>query len=96
MTHETLLYQYKKICDENPDEFMRQVGSFQSVRGILTETYRELVKEGKCQKIEDLEPEEKRELWETAKTYSIIQEKNYLIEVSKALHGFGSWIKSKM
>jgi hypothetical protein len=96
MTHDRILYQYKIICDQNPDEFMRQVGNLKSVRGILTDTYRELVKEGKCKKIEDLEPEEKRELWETAKTYSIIQEKNYLIEVSKALHGFGSWIKSKM
>jgi hypothetical protein len=96
MTHETLLYQYKKICDENPEEFMKQIGSFQSVRGILVDTYRELVKAGKCKKIEELEPDEKRELWETAKAFSIIQEKNYLIEVSKALHGFGSWIKSKM
>jgi hypothetical protein len=63
------------------------------MRGILVDTYHQLVSEGRCVNIEQLDQPEKLELWNEAKRVSAVQEQNYVIEVCKAIHGFGTWIQ---
>jgi hypothetical protein len=83
---------YIDTFKNDQEGFLRQVGMLSSIRGVLVQVYYELVKEKKCVRIEDLDPEEKQDLWQEAKRISGRTEKNYLKEVSKALHGFGSFL----
>lgn len=84
---------YKSDLQKDPESFLLLISSGTSVRGVLVQLYHELVNEGKCTKIEDLTPEEKDELLEEAKRISVKQEKNYLIEAQRALHGFGTFVQ---
>jgi hypothetical protein len=93
VTHEPLLKQYKASLEKDAEAFLFQVGKFASMRGILVDTYNELIREGGCINIEGLEADEMQELWNEAKRVSAVQEQNYVIEVCKAIHGFGSWIQ---
>jgi hypothetical protein len=93
MNHEPLLKQYKASLEKDAEAFLFQVGKFASMRGILVDTYHQLVSEGRCVNIEGLEADEKLELWNEAKRVSAVQERNYVIEVCKALHGFGTWMQ---
>jgi hypothetical protein len=85
--------EYKRIFQKDQEEFLKQIGKFASIRGSLVQLYYQLLKVGKCTRIDDLPEAEKVELWTEARRISEVQEKNYLIEVCKALQGFGAFIQ---
>lgn len=93
MDYLPLAMEYKKLFKQDPEDFLKTIGKFPSIRGVLVQLYYQLVKGGKCERIEDLPDTEKRELLAEAKRIAAVQETNYLIEVCKALQGFGAFIQ---
>lgn len=84
---------YKEVFIQDQEAFLFQIGSLSSIRGVLVQVYYQLVREKKCDGIENLGSEDKQALWHEAKRISSRQEQKYLIEVCKALQGFGAFIQ---
>lgn len=85
---------YSRMLQEKGESILRAIAECPSVRSTLLEVYHQLVKDGRCTPIENLSPEEKRELFNEAKRLGATETK-VIIQVCKGLQALGSYIEGK-
>lgn len=90
-----LAAKYVKELQEKGEVFLELVGGKTSVRSVLVVVYQILVNKKVCPRLEDMETDDKRELWNEARRICPTGSKEDLISVCKALHGFGVFIQVK-
>jgi hypothetical protein len=86
---------YRLQHDLHGEKFLYEIGLWTGVRLTLVDVYDDFVERKKCTAIERLPSSEKKELWERALTYRRdgVEDKDYLMELSKALYGFDQYLK---
>lgn len=92
-TYRDLAKIYKQQLEKEGEAFLFTIGKMNSIRSVLVEVYHDLVRKGECTPIEQLPEAEKLDMWEFAKKYSESPLKTDVIELCKALHGFGIFIQ---
>jgi hypothetical protein len=91
---------YKLQHQVQGEKFFYEVGQYTSIRLCLVDMYEKLVMEKKCTEIEKLQSEDKRRLWDLATLYrrvlvpGAVEDKEYLKELCRAIHGFECYLKS--
>lgn len=88
------LYANQYSGSEKGREVMKSVVvNCYSIRLVLIEIYKIMVKRGECEDITKLSIEEKRELYNEAKEWSKSEDRDILVEVCKSIIVIGSLIK---
>jgi dTDP-4-amino-4,6-dideoxygalactose transaminase len=90
-----LMKAYKLRYEIEGQNFLREIGQWTSIRQILVESYKDLVKNKKCKTIEELPSDEKRRIWSMAHRLRREREEGneYMMELCRALYGFEAYLK---
>jgi hypothetical protein len=84
--------QFARDQIEGTETFLLQIGKYASIRNVCVSLLHLFVAHQICDPIESISEEEKRGIWADAKRISDKKEKNYVIEVAKAIYGFRVFI----
>jgi ribosomal 50S subunit-associated protein YjgA (DUF615 family) len=83
---------YARKMAEDPQAVQDMIKKFPSVAAVLSEVYRVLIRQGRCEDLNTLPETEKRELWEEAKAWSGSSDRETLHRVCKSIIAIGSLI----
>jgi hypothetical protein len=90
-----LAEEYRRILSQEGDVFIERIARESSVREVLVTVYCILKDAGQLVPLEDLEPEEKAELWREAVRILPGADKEVRVQACKALHAMGSYCRIK-
>lgn len=88
-----LAEEYRWLLSEEGEAFIQRAVNEKSVRDVLVTVYNILKDAGKLVELQDLSPDEKVELKGEARRLCTATDVATLMDVCKALHGFGSYIE---
>jgi hypothetical protein len=91
----TLAEEYRRLLCQEGEVFIERIARESSVREVLVTVYCILRDAGQLVPLEDLEPEEKAELWREAVRLLPGEEKEVRVQACKAFHGLGTWCRIK-